>query len=79
MGRSWRPRVLRRQSLGGTTGSASRPASTSSSRVAQAIAQFVRRVVGLLTAVAGGDRARRGDAGGAGETEELPTSRAWFA
>ena len=42
--------------------------------VAQAIAQLVRRVVGLLTTVAGGDRARGGDARGAGETEEFPTS-----
>src|SRR6188472_3896846 len=42
--------------------------------VAQAIAQLVWRVVGLLTAVAGGDRAAcRCDAGSAGETEEFPT------
>ena len=41
--------------------------------IAQAIAQLVRRVIGLLTAVAGGDRARRCDSGGAGETEEFPT------
>ena len=61
-------------SLGGTTGSASSsPASTFCEPIAEAVAQFVGRVVRLRAALFGGDRAGRGDAGGTGQTEELPT------